>query len=135
MNDKYKAQKEYAKRKNLVKIGVDMPKSIRTRFKELCIKNGTTYSKVLKNAILDYLRSNGKENIIKIERIEKIESGIYYAEQIYLENGIILKPEYWTGECYIQGFNPNTRIYNHYRYIPIYDENLGNKIIGFEETI
>lgn len=38
MIDKYKSQKEYIKRNNLVKIGVDMPKSIRTRFKALCIK-------------------------------------------------------------------------------------------------
>lgn len=130
--NKYKPQKEYAKRKELVKIGVDMPRAIRNQFKQICIKNKTTYSKVLKDYINHYIRSTGTENLIKILKIE--EKG-NFDKTIFLENGIILMPSCWTGEYYTNGFNPKTDIFNHYRYIPIYDCDNPDKLLGYEETI
>lgn len=58
---KYSAQIEYAKRKNLVKIGFDSDLKTREKFKEICIANNTTYTKVLKEFVNDYIQKNKPE--------------------------------------------------------------------------
>lgn len=73
---------------------------------------------------------NEGENFLEIKIITKYNNG----EIIYqLENGIILKPQYWTGEYYTQGYNRYSGMCNEYRYIPIYDKKAENLIIGFKE--
>lgn len=58
---KYAAQVKYAKN-NLVKIGIDVKPEIRDTFKEICLDNNTTYTKVLKDFINDYIQKNKAEN-------------------------------------------------------------------------
>ncbi len=57
---KYSAQIEYAKRKKLVKIGFDSDIETREKFKNLCIANNTTYTKVLKDFVANYIKENEK---------------------------------------------------------------------------
>lgn len=57
---KYSAQIEYAKRKKLVKIGFDSDIETREKFKNLCIANNTTYTKILKDFVTNYIKENEK---------------------------------------------------------------------------
>lgn len=57
---KYSAQVKYAKN-NLVKIGIDVKPEIRNTFKEVCLNNNTTYTKVLKDFIYNYIEKNKSE--------------------------------------------------------------------------
>lgn len=58
---KYSAQIEYAKRKKLVKLGIDVQLETREKFKNLCLDNNTTYTKVLKDFVNDYIEKNEKK--------------------------------------------------------------------------
>lgn len=114
--------------KNLVKIGVDMPKVVRKQFKEVCERNGTTYTRVLKNCIESYIKTNGKENIIKIIR--------RYDEKYLLENEIELKDKDYNGEIYTNGYNIKNGIETHrcYKAVEVYNDIIKQyEIIGFEE--
>lgn len=56
---KYKSQMEYAKRKDLVKIGINDKRSIRDEFKRVCEENNTKYNTVLRSFIYEYIVENG----------------------------------------------------------------------------
>lgn len=57
---KYSAQINYAKRKKLVKIGFDSDIETREEFKNICLANNTTYTKVLKDFVNEYIEKNKK---------------------------------------------------------------------------
>lgn len=56
---KYKAQMEYVKRKDLVKIAINDKRSIRDEFKRVCEENNTKYNTVLRRFIYEYIVENG----------------------------------------------------------------------------
>lgn len=56
---KYKSQIEYAKRKDLVKIGINDKRSIRDEFKRVCEEKKTKYNTVLRSFIYEYIIENG----------------------------------------------------------------------------
>ena len=58
---KYNSQIEYAKRKELVKIGFDSTKETRNKFHEACKYNNTTATKVLKDFVNNYIKKNEKK--------------------------------------------------------------------------
>ena len=57
---KYNAQIEYAKRKKFVKIAIDVQEETRENFKNACLNNNTTYTRVLKDFISEYIKKNQK---------------------------------------------------------------------------